>query len=42
MIANKALVADREKRMYERYNCEAIIKWSYFNGPITNNKAKVF
>ncbi len=31
MIANKALVADREKRMYERYNCEAIIKWSYFN-----------
>jgi hypothetical protein len=31
MIANKALAADKEKRMYERYNCEAIIKWSYFN-----------
>jgi hypothetical protein len=31
MIANKALAAAKEKRMYERYNCEAIIKWSYFN-----------
>jgi hypothetical protein len=31
MLANKALAADKEKRMYERYNCEAIIKWSYFN-----------
>ena len=31
MIANKALAADKEKRMDERYDCEAIIKWSYFN-----------
>ncbi len=29
--ANKAFAADKEKRIYERYNCEAIIKWSYFN-----------
>ena len=31
MIADKAFGADKEKRMYERYNCEAIVKWSYFN-----------
>lgn len=31
MIANKALVADKEKRMHERHHCEAITKWSYFN-----------
>jgi len=31
MTANKALAADKEKRMHERYNCEAITKWSYFN-----------
>jgi hypothetical protein len=31
MIAKNALAPDKEKRMYERYNCEAKIKWSYFN-----------
>jgi hypothetical protein len=28
---NRAFEPDKEKRMSERYNCEAIIKWSYFN-----------
>ena len=31
MIANNSLAADKEKRMYERYHCEATIKCSYFN-----------
>lgn len=31
MKANNALAEHAEKRMYERYNCEALIKWSYFN-----------
>jgi hypothetical protein len=31
MKDNKAFTADREKRMHERYDCEALIKWSYFN-----------
>jgi len=31
MTANKALATHIEKRMCERYNCEALIKWSYFN-----------
>ena len=31
MTTNKAFAAEKEKRMHERYNCEAIIKWSYFN-----------
>ena len=30
MIATKALVTEK-RRMEERYNCEAKIKWSYFN-----------
>ena len=30
MPANKALVTDK-RRMEERYDCEAKIKWSYFN-----------
>jgi hypothetical protein len=31
MAANKALAEHAEKRAYQRYNCEALIKWSYFN-----------
>jgi hypothetical protein len=31
VTANKALAEHAEKRMYERYHCEAPIKWSYFN-----------
>lgn len=31
MTADKALAEHVEKRGYERYNCEALIKWSYFN-----------
>jgi hypothetical protein len=31
VTANKALVEHAEKRAYQRYNCEALIKWSYFN-----------
>jgi hypothetical protein len=31
VTANKATAEHVEKRMYERYNCEALIKWSYFN-----------
>jgi hypothetical protein len=31
MTANKALAEHAEKRAYQRYNCEAFIKWSYFN-----------
>ena len=31
MTANKALAEHAEKRAYPRYNCEALIKWSYFN-----------
>ena len=31
MTANKALAEHAEKRAYQRYNCEALIKWSYFN-----------
>ena len=31
MTADKALAEHTEKREYERYNCEAPIKWSYFN-----------
>jgi len=30
MIANKALATEK-RRVEERYNCEARIKWSYFN-----------
>ena len=30
MIASKTLVKEK-RRMEERYNCEAKIKWSYFN-----------
>jgi hypothetical protein len=29
--ANKALAEHAEKRAYKRYDCEALIKWSYFN-----------
>jgi hypothetical protein len=31
VTANKALAEHAEKRAYQRYNCEALIKWSYFN-----------
>ena len=31
MTANKALAERAEKRAYQRYDCEALIKWSYFN-----------
>jgi hypothetical protein len=31
VTADKALAEHAEKRVYERYNCEAPIKWSYFN-----------
>jgi hypothetical protein len=31
VTADKALAKHAEKRMYERYNCEAPIKWSFFN-----------
>ena len=31
MTANKALAEHAEKRAHQRYNCEALIKWSYFN-----------
>ena len=31
MTANKALAEHSEKRASQRYNCEALIKWSYFN-----------
>jgi len=31
MIAIKAETKDKEKRQEQRYNCDAIIKWSYFN-----------
>lgn len=31
VTADKALTEHAEKRGYERYNCEAPIKWSYFN-----------
>ena len=31
MTATKALAKHPERRMYERYDCEALIKWSYFN-----------
>lgn len=31
MTADKAFAEDKEKRMNERYHCEALIKWSYFN-----------
>ena len=31
MTANKVLAEHAEKRAYQRYNCEALIKWSYFN-----------
>ena len=31
MTANIALAEHAEKRAYQRYNCEALIKWSYFN-----------
>ena len=30
-ISGKAFAADKEKRMHERFNCEAVVKWSYFN-----------
>ena len=36
MTANKELAEHAERRAYQRYNCEALIKWSYFN------KAKLF
>ena len=31
MEAKKALAKHAEKRVCKRYNCEALIKWSYFN-----------
>ena len=31
MTANKALAEHAEKRAHQRYNCEALIKWSYLN-----------
>lgn len=31
MTAKKTLAEHSEKRAYQRYNCEALIKWSYFN-----------
>ena len=31
MTANNALAGNAEKRAYQRYYCEALIKWSYFN-----------
>ena len=31
MTANKELAEHAERRVYQRYNCEALIKWSYFN-----------
>jgi hypothetical protein len=31
VTSSKALAEHAEKRMYERYNCETLIKWSYFN-----------
>jgi len=31
VTVNKALAGHVEKRMHGRYNCEALIKWSYFN-----------
>ena len=31
MTANEALAEHAEKRAYQRYNCEGLIKWSYFN-----------
>jgi len=31
VTANKALAEDAEKRAYQRYNCDALIKWSYLN-----------
>ena len=31
MTANKALAEHAEKRAYQRYNCDGLIKWSYFN-----------
>ena len=31
MITNEILASDKEKRIHERHNCEAKIKWSYFN-----------
>ena len=31
MTANKALADHTEKRADQRYSCEALIKWTYFN-----------
>jgi hypothetical protein len=31
MTANKELAEHAERRAYQRHNCEALIKWSYFN-----------
>jgi hypothetical protein len=31
VTANKALAERAEKRAYQRYDCEALIKWSYLN-----------
>lgn len=31
MTANKELAEHAERRAYQRYNCKALIKWSYFN-----------
>ena len=31
MTADKSLVGHKENRMDERYNCDALINWSYFN-----------
>jgi hypothetical protein len=31
VTANKELAEHAERRVYQRYNCEALIKWSYFN-----------
>jgi len=31
VTANKTLAKHAEQRAYQRYNCEALIKWSYLN-----------
>lgn len=32
MVAeSEKMIADPEKRLFKRYNCESTIKWSYFN-----------
>jgi len=31
MIENKTLAIDKKRRMYQRINCKALAKWSYFH-----------